>query len=290
MEVQHLLLAKYLFERGTDFVRQGDSAACGMAISLFQDAVEAFLWALAKESGARLKKEAGFDGLWRAVDEALEETKQKRLPAHSRMVELNKARIGFKHYGILPDPSIAPRLQSYAEDFLREGLLELTGVDYDELSLADLISDSTVRGEIKEAEKCLRAERYEDAALHCAMAERLASRRVAQAMPKLRVDTGAVRRAFGAKAERELSSAIRKVVEYLEGLQRLTLSAFLRVDPKAYVRFQRVVPLVTLLADEKALVRHRSEYEKADVESCTKYITDHCLAVQAQLGWGDASD
>jgi hypothetical protein len=95
--VKQLLLCKRLMAEGVSFAKRTDSVSSGMAISLFEDAVEMFIWAQVKERGIQVKETSSFT----ANIEALQKTGVS-VSYTAKLFELNKARVGFKHYGNLP--------------------------------------------------------------------------------------------------------------------------------------------------------------------------------------------
>lgn len=109
-----LLLTKRLFLEGCEFTRNLDSVSCGIAISLFQDAVEMYFWALVKDRSLPVKDSFTFTSNLDAIEKA-----GIAIPDRPKIIELNKARISFKHYGNLPAPDEATKFRTYTEDFLR---------------------------------------------------------------------------------------------------------------------------------------------------------------------------
>ena len=75
--VKQLLLCKRLMTEGMSFAERSDPVSSGMAISLFQDSVEMFVWALIKERGITVKETSSFT----ANIEALQLSSQARATA-----------------------------------------------------------------------------------------------------------------------------------------------------------------------------------------------------------------
>ena len=85
----------------------------------------------------------------------VEKSSEGTLPHKAKMIELNKARVGFKHYGNLPASSEAEKFRSYTYDFLVVASQRYLEVDFEKVSLSSLISDPKVRNHIEAAEKDL---------------------------------------------------------------------------------------------------------------------------------------
>lgn len=76
-----------------------------------------------------------------------------RIPYERQIVELNEARKMVQHYGTTPNNTDARRLIFIAKDFLVDFWKEAFGIDYDDISLINLISNDKVRRILREAEK-----------------------------------------------------------------------------------------------------------------------------------------
>ena len=128
---KQLLLCKRIFLEGSIFAERQDAISCGFAISLFQDSVEMLVWTLIKERSIAVKEGASFTSHLEVIQKA-------GIPISNipKILELNKARVGFKHYGNLPAPDEAIKFQAYVEDFLRASFTDHFGENFDDLSLA----------------------------------------------------------------------------------------------------------------------------------------------------------
>lgn len=147
MITSQLLLAKRLFIESEAYVDREDPVSGGIAISMLQDAVELYVWSLIKERGIQIKDQSSFTTNIEALQKA-----GVPLPDAARLLELNKARVGFKHYGNLPAPEEAKKFRGYAEGFLRSAMREHFQVAFDQLSMVALIADPEVSMFLVEAE------------------------------------------------------------------------------------------------------------------------------------------
>lgn len=164
--ISQLLLSKRLFLEGRRFLRPSDAVGCGIAISLFQDACEMLVWALVKKFDAPIKDGAPFT--------ANIETLQKhdiRLADVARILELNKARVGYKHYGNLPAFEDAKKHEVSAEVFLRAAFAGHFNCEFDEISSLDIVSFPEVRARLKQADASAKAGDYESAVKECSIAK-----------------------------------------------------------------------------------------------------------------------
>lgn len=87
------------------------------------------------------------------------------VPYQRELEELNKTRELIQHYGQVPDEKEAYRLVHAAENCMKEFCASAFGVDFDQLSPNDLISNEGIRKTLTEAQEAYDSGRFEDAAV-----------------------------------------------------------------------------------------------------------------------------
>lgn len=145
--VRPLVTCRFLFQSAkAQFSGHLTPWHTGVGISLLQDSVELMLRQIAAESNIRITDNTGFVQI---LDKL---TATEPIPSHSRLHELNKARVNFKHYGNLPAIEEGARLEQYAESFLLWASDRYLSTDFRSVSLSALIKDPEIRTEIETAE------------------------------------------------------------------------------------------------------------------------------------------
>ncbi|MBN1516289.1 hypothetical protein JXA32_06945 [Candidatus Sumerlaeota bacterium] len=157
--IDQLILSKRLFIQGQIFTEQNDPISAGMAISLFQDSVEMLCWGIIKQYDVPIKKEKT---PFTSYADAIKEKTGRQIQYWAKILDLNTARINFKHYGNLPNPSEAVKFSVYTEDYLRASFIDFFDKEYDEISLSLLIPFDDVRSHILCAEQNLRDDNYNE--------------------------------------------------------------------------------------------------------------------------------
>jgi hypothetical protein len=239
-----LLLSKRLFNEGVTFARRPDVVSCGLAISLFQDAVELFVWAVIKEHSISVKDTSSFT----ANLEAIEKT-GRSLADRAKIQELNKARVGFKHYGNLPAPDEARKFQTYAEDFLRSGMQDHFGHNFDSVSLVDLVSFPDVREHLQMAESAILSSDFRKAVRETAIAKSLLFSRLERNIP----DVDSNLSSFDGALERAMKmrgfNGFKYVAKYLALLREISLITLIRVPLADYTFLRIHLPKATCFGD-----------------------------------------
>ncbi len=149
--VKRLSYSKYLLRQAKSFQQAGNELSSAEAVLAAHDSAEMLMRVITDhlETGP-LKN---FMDFWKIVKE---ETASEP-PHRGAMDSLNSLRVGFKHKGILPNSSVVADLMPSVAAFCVESTEQYLKLDYNTVSLADLILNAEARDKVKEAEK-VRAE------------------------------------------------------------------------------------------------------------------------------------
>ena len=139
-ETVQLLLCQKLAREAEIRLRQPSDFDKAIAVSMMHDAVELLLWTGCKEHNAKVADRAPFEDILNALASKL----QSPLPLRAKLADLNKARVNFKHYGLLPHALDAVKLVGYGQAFM-ETAVPLLGLDVAGVSRIHLIDAVPVR-------------------------------------------------------------------------------------------------------------------------------------------------
>jgi hypothetical protein len=240
-----LLLTKRLFLLGSSHADEDDPISSGMAISVFQDAVEIFIWSLIKDLDAPAKDNAPFTSFFDLVENAPKNTAKKQLPLKAKMLELNKARVNFKHYGNLPDRSESVKFRAYTEQFFIVAFNLFHGLDFEELSFVDLIGYPDLRETLKSAETNISKEDFKNALQDLATAKHRLFEKVGAMFP--RMDEHQLRDAdkiFSAIPGLRGTRIFGPVAAYLKQSREFDIASMLGISLNDYVLIQHHLPVV----------------------------------------------
>lgn len=232
-----VLLAKRLYLEACTFAVRHDAVSSGVAISMLQDAVELYVWTLIKERNLAAKDQAGFVAHVECLQKA-----NVNVPNAAKLLELNKARVGFKHYGNLPAGSEVKKFQSYVEEFFRIATPEHFGVEFDALSLVDLVADAKVQEHLRLAEQQIATSNLKDAAGELAKAKSLLFAALHRYIPQVDRNLRDADRILNSVDGGGRSNAFAYVSEYLGALREYTLVSLLRLSLKDYLVLRSGLP------------------------------------------------
>lgn len=155
--LRKLVYAKYIFFQGCEALEKRLPIADGMAILNFQDAVEMILRTIAEHVHASIKEIIAFDQIIQQIDAVTD----KKIPYKLPLIQLNKARVNFKHFALVPSRDDVEKFRRDVEAFFKECIKLFFDLDFYKVSLADMVEKKRVKNYLKKAEKELDAGNYE---------------------------------------------------------------------------------------------------------------------------------
>lgn len=289
--IRRLALPRFLFRAGVAALERSGPYTPGLATSLFQDSVEAFLRILAEAGVVNVGPQVAFDALIDAVSESYRTVLEHK----AGLSRLNKARVGFKHHGISVSQEDALHFRETARAFLEGIARGELGLEFQRASLVSVIGHRRTQNWLHNAQDAVETGDYERA-LVCAAAA-FAIYVKATSLHRARVTShrhwGPTSVDYGS-ADRELRRSLKEftrwTVAYFEELHRDL--DFLRhgVDIIAYWRFVALTPKVALsLTGSMSIVWEAGaapKPTKENAELCIDFVVDSAL----QIGVGHVQE
>lgn len=255
--IDQLLISKKLYQEGCRQLDLNDPISDGLAISLFQDAVEIYVWTLIKERDIDVGKNPEFTNNLGSIANA-----GMSVPLRAKILELNKARVNFKHYGNLPAHRDAEKFRSYAQDFLVQACLEHFGISFTEISSVDLISSSELREHFKAARDNADSDQLLPAYENLGKVRWIAFGELSARLPRF-------------NAQRQID---RTHAQDFEALRELLLVAIHRIDLREFKFASSALPITNRTVSGHFLTNHhRTKYSIAEFNRIYDFLIDVCL-------------
>jgi len=147
--------SKYLFYKGKELLAHNVQINNALAILHFHDATETFLLVNADLIG--YKAPDSFMVHW---DES--QKKGSPLPNKNELFRLNRLRVDFKHLGILPTHDDCMDSERSLDSFFSSVSKSILGVDFNSISLSDLVEHEKIKKHLKESEYHLSENRFSE--------------------------------------------------------------------------------------------------------------------------------
>ena len=251
LPIDQLTISKYLLSKAEKLADELHPLSAGLAISLMQDVVESILWCVAKHVDATVNDNTSFSKFWSLVKDAHKNPNKLQLPLSAKMTELNKARVGFKHYGILPATSEATKFLPYVTEFAQVAVERFFDLDYSQLSLVELIQSPDVRDKLKEAQKHLSAGEFEQCVILCAKAEYVALSRLHVGLPSMPRYFTSYASLFGGDGGYQLQQTLEQLSSSLNSLRTACIVNFLGLNLVEHARFRKIAPAIYMTMNEE---------------------------------------
>ena len=287
-EIPQLVLSKRLLQESFEFLKRGGGIHFGMAVSMAQDSVELTLRAIVKHQSVVLKSDkAGFMEIIQAINEHFKSDSEPwRVPVQGGLEDLNRARIGFKHHGLTPSKVDAYKLVEYAKVFFQSVCPQIFSVDFDKLSLADLLEYEEVRGRLKQAESALQEENFQECFGCSAEVVELSFQRMETLFPlehiNLAWQLGELRNSRGIRSVAD--NIQRELHKQFEKLREIAFLSSLSIDIFAYRRFKELTPVIQTMVGGKMILEYMRPIEGyKEAEFCKSFAIDFALAVEQKL-------
>ncbi len=160
--LNRLILAKALYKQGRNLCSaKNDRFKFAMGLISFHDAIDQVLGAIAEE--VNLLGVGRNRYLIQLFNKLENYDSQKPLLYGQQVRNLNTLRNNIKHQGIFPNPKTEAYLSIAIGNFLEDTCRKYFNIDFNSLSLAELIRDSKIKQEVLEAERLLEEEDYKSA-------------------------------------------------------------------------------------------------------------------------------
>lgn len=294
--VKRLGYAKYIYSKGIEALANNTQLGNALAILSFNDAAEIVLFTIADHLGYKAPFE--FMKNWKESSD-----KGKSLPYQNQMDCLNRLRVDFKHHVILPsrDDSIECRRNVY--DFFVSVAQDILGLDFNSISVSDLIENQTTRGYLAEAERNIGLGQYEEAISEAAKAFAFVMKEAAgdywhhfiikQSAFELRDIDPRIFSVGGRdnSVERNVGTikkSLMTVKKSLENIIDKINPLLLGVDNFRYTRFRLLTPMSMIMGDGKTVNQnvHWNVYQNRynmtleNATFCFNFVTDTALKTQ----------
>lgn len=156
LEVRRLALIKYTYGLAVKQSRQPGELA-GVSVLQFHDSVELFLQLAAEKVGANTSEKTAFAEYFSQIEKS---PQTSVLHQRQAMQSMNKARVAFKHGGSLPSRTTIEVIRANVATFFEENTRLIFGVEFETISLLDLVPYPRCKKYLEQSAECLRKGDY----------------------------------------------------------------------------------------------------------------------------------
>lgn len=252
--IDQLLISKRLYQEGCHQQDLGNPVSDGIAVSLFQDSIEIYVWTLIKKHAISVSKNSDFTNNLGLIFKA-----GLRIPSQPKLLELNKARVGFKHYGNLPAKRDVEKFRNYTQEFLIEACLEHFKISFSDLSNTSLIASSEIQNYFNEASSLASKDELMSAYTSLGAAKYLIFNQLSSRLPHVNV------------TNKEYAADFKK-------LRELVLVAVHRIDLTEFRFARSKLPAAFCMNSGEIQCRHyHNQFSLEDFNRIYDFLLDLCI-------------
>jgi hypothetical protein len=278
--IRRITYSKYLLRRATSLQSERNELAAAEALLFAHDGAEMLMRVVTDFLGASPPKE--LINFWNNV---AEKTKNGEPPHKGTMDRLNNLRVGFKHKGNLPNRTVVDGLLPIVNSFCLDIAALYLKIDYETISLADLIPIDEARKEVKKAEEAFIKGDAETTFLSFGVAyDRLREEARKTLGPLMsqshwdRWDSSS----HWPTGVRQYAKALQidKMAKDLQHLIDITDSLAMGIQPQQLRKFESLTPLRSYSASRQMTViwtRHAPTLDEEAFEFCHAFVIDFAL-------------
>lgn len=286
--IQRLAFVRYFLQVGVDQSRRPEPLGC-VALLTFHDAVEMFLQILSEHFGVDQKRAPDFLEYW-----ALLEKVGAKLSYREAMRRFNGARVNLKHRGVRPAHDEIEGFRADTINFLSESSRSLLGVEFEKISLTDLVQSEKIRIELKAAETAMALSDWKTALGNAKLAFIYTMREYETRPRSAPKPWGGFRlsRAFNApflgsdldrtigRSGRELISSIEKMASIFG--EAITVVGY-SLDFEGYLLFKTHTPVVHQFTDGHVKIEWMADptIDSDIVERCVSFAIDTAIRLES---------
>jgi hypothetical protein len=247
--------------------------ANGLAISLYQDSVELYLWSLVKKLNITVAEKAGFLSYISSLH-----AKGHALLYQNQLTQLNTARISFKHYGNFPAASDVVRFGVVVKEFFNDSCHSDFGVAFADVSVTALVQDVEIRDALTLSERSISSDDLLSAAEGLGIAQYLMLRKLSEKLPKISTKN-LYPRSGVSEAEGRAEQGFENVGNSLRAIRDLLVVGLNRIDLKTHEFARSYLPTTHRLVTKKFYQNHNvTQYTRDKLDVILRHITDTCIS------------
>lgn len=277
--MRRLALVRYMYTLGIEQSHQPEPI-CSTSILLFHDSAELFLQLACDRLNAS-KSDIKFMDYWELINSKLDNSE---LPQKESMRRLNSSRGNFKHHGTMPSVTDIEGFRANVGYFFRESTPIIFGIEFDSISLIDVVQNANVKKRLVKASEHLEVGLHEEALDQIAIAYSIL---VFEHEIEFERQFGRKPYQIEKRTHRYDESRIGEFHDMngsINGLQNAVKTLSLGIDIRKFTIFNALTPPVSILYSREHVIsasnsrKHTST--KEEVQFCLSFVIESALIIQ----------
>lgn len=267
-----LVTVKAILSKADTLARDQTDVTNGLAISLYQDSIELYLWSLVKKLNLSVQEKAGFVAYINAI-----ETSGSTVLYRNQLLELNTARVNFKHYGNFPAPSDVIKFGVVSREFFFASCQKDFDVGFENISIVTLIRNAEIQSALKQSEEFLASGNLKASAEQLGISLYLMTRALSHRIPRIPTENLYPRSGIS-EHESNAHVGFENVGNSLKAIRDLLVIGLNRIDFRLHLFAENYLPTTHRVISGKYYQNHnRMEYEQEKLIEIHNHLLESCL-------------
>lgn len=263
-ELQEILIcAKYLYLNGCTVMLKSEPFSDGIALLSFQDSVEMTLRVIAEYLECTIKDNTPFN----KIMDQIESKSTIELPCRSSFLQMNKARVNFKHYGLEPKRSATEKFRNDLDEYYPRLYKDFLAIDYNSITLISLVQHRRTENYLRKSQLNLEDDDYGESVRNSAIAFEIYAKHIEDSRSSRRIT-------FPGFRNSEIEDLAGRVEEELQSIRKYLAIIAHEINLSEYRRFIQYTPYV-FKSDSGKIVQTHYPFIGDHIEP-TKEIARFC--------------
>ena len=285
LSLKKLTLTKQIYQRGIRYSKSSNPADRIISVILYDLANETILNTVVSSIDSSKTPADNFPALLNQVDSLLSEKNLGTTPDRNNILRVHKIRNDAQHDARDPSESDQSDCVTYCKDFLKNISKQIWDLDFDKISLADLINNSSIKQYLTDAEESLKNNDYKTAVEKSATGLEISINMVSKAIvgrAPYFANQVVVSDTFGRdfKPSREYSISI-------ERMRRTLAFLSLNIDYMNYLQFKQITgePSWSIgNKDPHSFYNQKEGITESDAEFALSFAVNSILSIEGTVG------
>lgn len=276
---KRLLNAKYFLRRARRMQAEHLDLSIAMSLLLVHDAVEMLMLAVIDHLHVPTSKKRDFMDFWKEI----RDLGHPEPPYRTAIDQLNSLRVGLKHKGSIPRAQTVTDLMPRIEAFCADAVRDYVAIEFETLSLADLVEPPDVRDFLRKADEEYAKGEKQQAIIQVRMAFDALLRGAYKTAPQLKSQVPRIPSGLPGEAGKILKA----VFTLIKSLEFRVNASLLGIDPIRHSRFVSRTPVVQYAYSGDATVVLQGNYSQMPesvFRECYEFVVDSALNIEQRFG------
>jgi hypothetical protein len=281
-----LILVKQLYQQAVvQSASQHSIISRILSVIGFDLAVETVLRAIVGSLDTSKTPADGFQGLIQQCDSLLATAGCNPIPDKANIQYIHSIRNDAQHKAKYPNESDVSDCRTYARDFLQKIIFEVWGLDFEKISLTDIIQHEKVKQYLVDAELAFAQNDYQQAVQHASAGLTLALNRVESAIVGRLPSFAKGILLVDSSGELMSDSHSKDVYRAIEKMQDTLLYTALGMNYAHFMEYRKVAGYVAFTIDGTPRFHGQKEIiEQKDAEFVLSYVTNTIVQIESIVG------